>query len=90
VSAKIDSESLKIAEHDRAVLLHETVEEAAHWAECVVLRALRAVQRRRANRAMPVVPCVQVISGQPPIGGVPRGIDTVPDTAIGLPSALRE
>jgi hypothetical protein len=36
--------------------------------------------------AMPVVPCAQVMSGQPPFGGFPLGTVTVPETATGLPS----
>ena len=35
--------------------------------------------------AVPVVPCAQEISGQPPGGGVPSGTATVPDTATGCP-----
>jgi hypothetical protein len=35
--------------------------------------------------AMPVVPCAQPITGQPPLGARPLGTDTVPDTATGLP-----
>ncbi len=34
----------------------------------------------------PVVPCAQLISGQPPGGGSPRGVATVPETATMLPS----
>ena len=32
-----------------------------------------------------MVPCAHVITGQPPLGALPLGTDTVPDTATGLP-----
>ncbi len=35
--------------------------------------------------ASPVVPCAQLITGQPPAGGVPVGIATVPETATSFP-----
>jgi hypothetical protein len=40
--------------------------------------------------AIPIVPCAQVITGQPPFGALPLGIATVPDTAIRLPSSACE
>ena len=39
---------------------------------------------------MPVVPCAQVMTGQPPLGALPFGIATVPETATGLPSTAVE
>ena len=35
--------------------------------------------------AMPVVPWAHEMTGQPPFGALPFGIDTVPDTATPLP-----
>ncbi len=35
---------------------------------------------------MPVVPCAQATIVQPPAGGVPGGVTTMPDTTIGLSS----
>jgi hypothetical protein len=40
--------------------------------------------------AMPVVPCAHVTTGQPPLGALVFGIETVPETAIGLPSTAVE
>ena len=34
---------------------------------------------------MPVVPCAQLITGQPPFGALPFGTATVPETAIAAP-----
>jgi hypothetical protein len=36
--------------------------------------------------ASPVVPCAQLITGQPSAGIVPAGTATVPDTATSRPS----
>ena len=48
---------------------------------------LDALSREGAQAsAIPVVPWPQVMTGQPPLGALPFGIDTVPDTATGLPS----
>ena len=35
--------------------------------------------------AMPVVPCAQVITGQPALGALPFGIATMPDTGTIVP-----
>ena len=40
--------------------------------------------------ATPVVPCVQLSTGQPPAGGRPTGIDIVPDTAMSCPASVLE
>ena len=37
--------------------------------------------------ASPVVPCAQLITGQPPAGGIPLGTAIVPETARSFPSA---
>ncbi|UTP24804.1 hypothetical protein NMB33_30675 [Burkholderia sp. FXe9] len=34
--------------------------------------------------AIPNVPCAHATIGQPPAGGVPRGTNSAPDTAIGV------
>src|SRR3954469_16579472 len=48
---------------------------------------LSVVSREGAHTsAMPVVPWSYEITGQPFFGALPFGTDTVPDTAIGLPS----
>jgi hypothetical protein len=39
---------------------------------------------------MPVVPCAQAKTGQPPDGGSPLGASTIPETAISRWSRLRE
>ncbi len=40
--------------------------------------------------AIPVVPCAQLSTGQPPAGGWPGGIETVPVTAVSCPARVRE
>ncbi len=35
--------------------------------------------------AVPVVPCAQLSTGQPPFGALPFGTATVPDTVIRFP-----
>jgi hypothetical protein len=40
--------------------------------------------------AMPTVPCAHVITGQPPLGALPFGIATVPETATGAPATDSE
>ena len=40
--------------------------------------------------ATPVVPCAQVITGQPPFGGLPLGTLTEPEMASFAPCGVRE
>ena len=42
------------------------------------------------SSAIPVVPWPQLMTGQPPSGGVPEGSETTPETATGSPFALVE
>ena len=39
---------------------------------------------------MPLVPCAQLTTGQPFLGGLPRGSITKPETPIALPRTLVE
>src|SRR3954451_10384703 len=40
--------------------------------------------------ARPVVRCAHVTTGQPPLGALPFGTDTVPETATALPATPAE
>ena len=61
---------------------------AASWATHFVWiwgRSELGVRDGVQRSAIPVVPWAQLITGQPPRGGLPRGMTTVPETAMGRP-----
>ncbi|MFC7539971.1 hypothetical protein ACFQU2_11635 [Siccirubricoccus deserti] len=55
-----------------------------------MLGAGRRIERGAHIGARPVVPWAQVMTGQPPAGGVPAGMATVPETATLFPAGSVE